>query len=713
MFTRFLHRAVVLMSLTFAAGVTSASGPVTRALDATPASQPSNAHGVTTGSLIGAMADLDALTRHPGAGVRVVQFSSYDRRSRSPEGPGWFGNADGFGNEAIPGFESVARDPGADGVGEYVICDVSQPGAIVRTWTAAIEGTIRVYLDGAATPVYEGSAYDFLMHKTAKLAEAAGLSQDEDVKAALPAFEQRYSDYLPIPFAKSCRITWVGDLRKVHFYHVQLKLYPSGTPVTTFSLEDLKLNTRSMRSTATVMLAGAAGGSSSLVPALVTQSLEHGQVQEVMKLGGAGAIRRFEASIKANDLPAALRGTLLKIAFDGHEAPQIVSPLGDFFGVAPGAVPFNTLPVAVKPDGTLVCTFVMPFESSAVITLENHAWQKVEVSLAVYRDEYRWTDRSMHLRAHWLADHDLTARGGAQAVDLPFLTAFGEGTYVGTAVYLMNPCPIPTAGGNWWGEGDEKVYVDGEGFPSIFGTGSEDYFNYAWSEGDVFQYPYFAQPICTGPDTRGHITNTRWHILDAIPFDRSIVFAMELFAHTPTPQFSYARMSYWYGRPGAHDTIAGINTSDLRVPPLLPWTVRAAGGATNATIAEAEAGRDVQAPISLLYDIRYSGGRAVRFHDGRGRIDVDVPSAGKYNVVITAPTHVQPLSFRASINGIPLTSGEKPDFTLAPLPFTKLVNLWSQAVDLPAGKASIEFGEFKSDSGESPVVDFVWLRPSR
>jgi hypothetical protein len=669
---------------------------------------------VTMQTLLGEMADLDALTRHPGKGVRVVQYSSYDRRSKTPGGPGWFGNADGFGNEPIPGFESVAKEPGSDGIGEYVICDVSRPGAIVRTWTAAIEGTIRVYLDGSTTPIYDGSAYDFLMHKTAKLGAAAGVADDAGFKKALPAFEQRYSDYLPIPFAKSCRIVWVGDLRKVHFYHVQLKLYPEGTKVTTFKHADIKSLLEPMQKVAALMLAGASGDTgASLSPSSVTQSLEHGQSQEVMKFVGSDAIRRFEATVKANDIPAALRGTLLKISFDGHEAPQIVTPIGDFFGVAPGAVPYSTLPLAIKPDGTMVCTFVMPFKENATIMLENYSWQKVEVSLNVHRDDYEWTDRSMHLRARWIVDHDLTARGGAQTVDLPFLSAFGEGTYVGTAVYLMNPCPVPTAGGNWWGEGDEKVYVDGEAFPSIFGTGSEDYFNYAWSEGDIFQYPYFAQPICTGPDTRGHITNTRWHILDAIPFDRSIVFAMELFAHTPTPQFSYARMSYWYGKPGAHDSIAGIDTSELRVPPLLPWNVRAAGGATNAIIVEAETGRDEELPVSLISDIRFSGGRMIRFMDGKGRIHVDVPTAGSYTVVITAPTHGQHISFAASINGTQLTHGDKPAFELAPLPFTKIVNLWSQPVDLPQGRSSIDFTDFKSPSGEALGVDFVWLRPNR
>jgi len=70
----------------------------------------------------------------------------------------------------------------------------------------------------------------------------------------------------------------------------------------------------------------------------------------------------------------------------------------------------------------------------------------------------------------------------------------------------------------WWGEGDEKFFVDCEKFPSTFGTGTEDYFGYAWGNGSLFQHPYNTQTICEG--NAGHICVSRWQIPDNVPFQK-------------------------------------------------------------------------------------------------------------------------------------------------------------------------------------------------
>jgi hypothetical protein len=72
---------------------------------------------ITTGTLLREMADLERLARWPDPVYRTVQFSSYDRRSTTPEAPGWFSNADGFGREPIPGFLKVLREPDNTGLG--------------------------------------------------------------------------------------------------------------------------------------------------------------------------------------------------------------------------------------------------------------------------------------------------------------------------------------------------------------------------------------------------------------------------------------------------------------------------------------------------------------------------------------------------------------------------------------------------------------------
>jgi hypothetical protein len=122
------------------------------------------------------------------------------------------------------------------------------------------------------------------------------------------------------------------------------------------------------------------------------------------------------------------------------------------------------------------------------------------------------------------------------------------------------------------------VLVDGEATPSTFGTGSEDYFNYSWSRPELFAHPYCGQPLDSGPDTSGYVSNHRFQVLDAIAFEKSLAVFLELWAHNRTPGLSYARIAYHYARPGAIDDHRGLMPSDLKIPPLLKREPKAAEG---------------------------------------------------------------------------------------------------------------------------------------
>ena len=179
---------------------------------------------ITTGALIKDMTNLKKLAEYPSPFYNTIQYSSYDRRSTLPNAPGWFENSDGFGGEPIPGFEKVLKQPGNNEIGEYLICDMKGPGAIVRLWTAAINGNIRLYLDGSKKPVYEGNAYDFFVNTYKAISNENRLN----LKGS---FTQNMAGYYPIPFAKGCKIIWEGDIKALHFYHVNIRMYEKGTKV--------------------------------------------------------------------------------------------------------------------------------------------------------------------------------------------------------------------------------------------------------------------------------------------------------------------------------------------------------------------------------------------------------------------------------------------------------------------------------------------------
>jgi len=190
---------------------------------------------ITTGSLFEEMIDMINLTYFPSPPYRTVQYSSFDRRSNLPGGPEWFANSDGFGKEPIPNFKEVLKEPDEEGIGEYLIADVKGPGAIVRLWSAAISGTIQLFIDGNSSPLFEGPAIDFFHRLYDSFAQVKSLNGDILEKTIY----QRDSTYAPIPFAKRMRLVWIGDLQTIHFYQVGVRLYEQGTKVISFSLGDL------------------------------------------------------------------------------------------------------------------------------------------------------------------------------------------------------------------------------------------------------------------------------------------------------------------------------------------------------------------------------------------------------------------------------------------------------------------------------------------
>jgi hypothetical protein len=570
------------------------------------------AEPLTTGTLVSQMTDMFRLAEFPEPFYKTVQFSSYDHRSTVPGGPEWFANSDGFGQEPVPNFEAVLAEPGANGIGEYLVCDVKGPGAIVRVWTARSEGTIKVFFDGDNSPVFDGAAEEFFMHPWTRYAEAAGL----DLDVLNGAFYQRNAAYCPMPFAKRCRITWTGDVNKIHFYQIQVRLYQSDRDVTTFKPGDLKTYADDIQHAAEVLKDPQTRWPyrSSDSPRAIKASVEPGARAEALKLEGPGTIERLTLRVTADDLDAALRQTILNIRFDDYPSSQVQSPIGDFFGAAPGVNPYDSVPFSVAADGTMTCRYVMPFAKNATIFFENLGTQAVTVQGEAFSGEYAWdAERSMHFRARWRIDHGLTA-SGAEPHDIPFLVANGAGVYVGSVTYVLNPNDVPSPGGNWWGEGDEKIFVDSDVRPSTFGTGSEDYYNYAWSSPDIFVYPYCGQPRNDGPANRGFVANNRWHIVDDLPFDNRIAFYMELFPHELNHGMAYGRIGYHYGRPGIMDDHIVITPEDVRNQVLPPWMPAARGAASNAVFYQAE---QVDAPrddVILEAGNLWAGGNIYRWY---------------------------------------------------------------------------------------------------
>lgn len=137
--------------------------------------------------------------------------------------------------------------------------------------------------------------------------------------------------------------------------------------------------------------------------------------------------------------------------------------------------------------------------------------------------------------------------------DWNYITLKGKGVYVGDALTVFNPVK------KWWGEGDEKIWVDNESFPSLYGTGTEDYYGYSWGgiSTDFYEHPFHGQPQCNvynklnrklkenERNTQGYSTETRVRSLDGIVFNESLKFDMEVWSWTDCVM-KYSVGTSWY-----------------------------------------------------------------------------------------------------------------------------------------------------------------------
>ena len=563
---------------------------------------------ITTQTLLVEMTDLQALAEYPDPPFICRQFSSYDRKSATPEDQtteGWFANYDR--GQYLRVEERGERQ-------EHVMMDADGPGAIVRIWSANPAGTLRIYLDHADVPVIEAPLTDVLG------GDFTGIPR--------PIAGERsrgWNCYLPIPYARHCKITSdAGDF----YYHVNYRTYAPGTRVVTFTADELERLGQRIEATAALLAAPRAAG---VEPAGLladqawtrTKALPPGATMNWEYQGqGPGALVGLRMRVAAEDVDLALRALLLTMTFDGEET--VVCPLGDFFGAAPGVCAYASLPLGMTAAGELWSHWVMPFAESALITIRNAGHQTVQLDFLAAGRDHEWTDSSMHFHAKWRGEFGVPTR---PMQDWNYLNASGQGVFVGAAFAIANPVKT------WWGEGDEKIYVDGESFPSHFGTGTEDYYGYAWCCNEPFTHAYHNQPRCDGPGNYGHTAVNRWHIIDCIPFTQSIRFDMELWHWVADTTADLSVVAYWYACPGGSDCFPPLEADALklrRLPAYVPHRVEGAIEGEQMAVLQKSGTTAIQAidRLSNEQHLWWTEGRP----GDRLELGFDVAQAGTYRV---------------------------------------------------------------------------------
>lgn len=490
------------------------------------------------------MASPEAITRFPEPAYKLMQQSSYDRRSVHPDSAGWFANRD---------YTQFIREEENDGRREFVMFEADGPGAIVRWWMTfgnadALKSYVRVYLDDEVAPLLEGRAPDLVggrLFAPAPLSTSVSWLTEPQIRG--------YNLYLPLPFSKSCKITLENDSvvitpdrrRPSIFYNIGARLYKEGTKVVSLKKEMLLIDTLAISECSSLLLEDKENKGN--ISGRPISGIYAPAASCYINLNEKGmAIRSFSVRLQASDTATTLRKTMIRMSFDGTQTVNV--PAGNFFGTGYSINTYRTYYSNVDSTGLMTISRLMPYRDSCTIEIMNGTDDSIAIFAEVRTLPYTWDNSSMHFGAFWNEYSDMETAGAISTggtgnhFDISFVSLKGKGVYVGDGVVVNNTVDA------WWGEGDEKIYVDEETFPSSFGTGTEDYFGYAWGRPEPFSHPLISQPLGEGNLHSGVSVNMRYRNLDAIPFHKSIKSDIELW-HWVKTTIDYSMVSYYYKLP--------------------------------------------------------------------------------------------------------------------------------------------------------------------
>lgn len=442
------------------------------------------------------------------APFRTLLASSHDRASRVPTDSRWFSNDDATGYQSLDGAERV-------------LLDVEGPGALVHFWSASPQGRLRVFVDGAALPVIDQDFATFL---------AQGLGSPGPPFVTQAAL--RLNVFYPVPFARRVRVT-VTPSPAYLFYQIEYRRYDVGTAVRSSgdpSVSHERIDRARARARAVLTWIERGG-------TVVERDLRSDGT-DALVLDAAGGAEITTLSFDA-DQPGSLDRTVVNVSVDGIQT--IDAPLGLLFATQPGSRPVTS--IAMTSDGARKFTLrlPMPFRRVARITVRDRGGGVAGMHVRALVRRRSVTPSTMYLHAQWTGRTRFTA---PLPGDWHPASIRGAGVYVGTVLRVHN------SSGGWWGEGDHRFSVDDEEFPSHHGTGTEDYFGYAWCSTERFSTPFVGQSLASPHDFSGSTINYRFHVIDRVPFQQSFRFDLEVWPWEPTASFLYEAVYFFYGGEG-------------------------------------------------------------------------------------------------------------------------------------------------------------------
>lgn len=277
-------------------------------------------------------------------------------------------------------------------------------------------------------------------------------------------------------------------------------------------------------------------------------------------INGPGIIQHIWITVH----PKAYRSCILRFYWDNEKNPSVEVPLGDFFANGNGLrYNVNSLMVAVNPNGGFNCYWPMPFNKKCIITIENNYWE--EITGFFYQITYSLVDKLPVDYAYFHSQFriSMTERDHPEHVIVDKIK--GKGHYIGTMLSWVQMSD------GWWGEGEIKFFIDGDKeYPTICGTGTEDYFCGAWCFGETYSGIYTGYPLWQKePGNVPKHCLYRWHVLDPIRFEKNLKVTIQALGWWLNRKYQpltdeIASVCYWY-QTEPHNTFPVISNLAERV----------------------------------------------------------------------------------------------------------------------------------------------------
>jgi len=274
-------------------------------------------------------------------------------------------------------------------------------------------------------------------------------------------------------------------------------------------------------------------------------NIEAGQTFVMADIQASGAIQHIWMTPTGNN-----RLTILRIYWDGEKEPSVECPVGDFFACGMGQyVKVTSLAVCVNPKSGFNCYWLMPFRRGCKITMTNI---DEKAMVLYYQIDYTLThvpEDMAHFHAQFRRVNPLPYKDVYTIVD----GLKGQGHYVGTYMTWGSNSP------GWWGEGEIKFYMDGDKeFPTICGTGTEDYFcgSYGFQKPggkdyQEFNTPYAGMPQVIRDQQQPWFGLYRWHIMDPIRFEKDLKVTIQALGWQSEGRYlplqdDLSSVAFWY-----------------------------------------------------------------------------------------------------------------------------------------------------------------------